>query len=487
MKHIKKIFTPNSPKSENFSNKKTELLIDIPPIVNKQPKKTSESNAQSCDYEKIVSLELESQFKKVKRSNQPQKIPLMVTYKAKDHALEEERVGLDLVMIIDVSGSMGGEKINLVRETLIFIIDELQEKDRLCLIKFDDVSQILTNLSPMTNEFKAMFKQIVEREIVANGNTNIDIGVRDGYDVLLNRKHVNDVTAMFLLSDGQDTCGNQMNTFEATLKDKDAQMKMKGMEYKINSFGYGSGHDEKVLAFISNYKNGNFYYIKDLKLVDECFIECLGFMMSMFAKNAEITVFLSGAVKFIDKYGVNWDSQNALAKATIRVGGIAIGVEKNNIAEIELPDLSNIETSIKIGQAILTFEVKGKSYNISTELFLEVTNEDDLGPGNANVEENIVRVQAAKVLKEVEQDVQKGDKFQARTRLAQFKQAKKAYKHMDAKWEEQLDCMMDEEIVEKSKELKQMECVLEKQTYAPGYANIMSMNSVQKTMMAKKK
>lgn len=478
---------PKSPKSQEFSKQKAELLIDIPPVVSKQPKQTPQPDSQPIDYEKIVSLELDSQYKKVKRSNQPQKVPLMVTYKAKDQALEGERVGLDLVMIIDVSGSMGGEKIQLVRETLIFIIDQLHEKDRLCLIKFDDESRILTNLSPMTSEFKETFKKVVEKEIIANSNTNIDIGVRDGYDVLLHRKHVNDVTAMFLLSDGQDTCGNTMNSFEATLKAKDQEMKKKGMEYKINSFGYGSGHDEKVLAFISNYKNGNFYYIKDIKLVDECFIECLGFMMSMFAKNAEITLFLNGAVKFVKKYGTNWDSQNALAKATIRVGGIAIGVEKNNIADIELPDLSNFETSIKIGQAILTFEAKDKSYNISTELYLEITNGDDLGPGSAKVEENIVRVQAVEVLKEAEEDYQKGDKLKAKTRIAEFKMAKKAYKNVDEKYDVQIECMMDEDIVEKSKDLRQIEGALTRQMYAPGHVNLYSMNSVQKNLLSKKK
>jgi Mg-chelatase subunit ChlD len=478
---------PKSPKSDNHSNQKAELLIDIPPIVKKQTTETAKSEAQPIDYEKIVSVHLDSQYKKVRRSKLPQTVPLMVTYKAKDAQMENERVGLDLVIVIDVSGSMGGQKIELVRETLMFIIDELHERDRLCLVKFDDVSNILTNLSPMTNEFKERFKQIVTKEIVAHSNTNIDLGVRDGFEVLLNRKHVNDVTAMFLLSDGQDTCGNTMNNFEATLKQKDQEMQKKGMEYKINSFGYGSGHDEQVLAFISSFKNGNFYYIKDIKLVDECFIECLGFMMSMFAKNAEVTVFLNSPVKFVNRYGTNWDAQNALAKATIRVGGIAIGSEKNNIAEIELPDLSTYETSIKIGQAILTFEAKDKSFNLPADLFLEIAEGDDLGPTNSKVEENLVRVKAAQVLQEAEADIKCGNIAQARTKIANFKASKKAYKGVSAQYDANIDCMMEEEVINDSKQRMQINKALSAQMYAPGYANVESMNSVQKKMMSKKK
>ena len=75
-------------------------------------------------------------------------------------------------------------------------------------------------------------------------------------------------------------------------------MESKNMDFKINSFGYGNGHDEEILCAISNHSNGNFYYIKDLKLVDECFIECLGFLMSVFAIDAEIKIYLDGKNKF---------------------------------------------------------------------------------------------------------------------------------------------------------------------------------------------
>lgn len=37
-------------------------------------------------------------------------------------------------MCIDISGSMSGDKIKMVRETLLFIIDELKDIDRLSLV-----------------------------------------------------------------------------------------------------------------------------------------------------------------------------------------------------------------------------------------------------------------------------------------------------------------------------------------------------------------
>ena len=109
------------------------------------------------------------------------------------------------------------------------------------------------------------------------------------------------------------------------------------MDYKINSFAYESGRDKKILGCILNFKNGNFHYIKDLKLVYECFIECLRFLMSIFAKRAKVTIFLNGSVKFVKRYGNNWDTQNSMSKATINIDGIAIGVEKATSLKLKSP------------------------------------------------------------------------------------------------------------------------------------------------------
>ena len=44
---------------------------------------------------------------------------------------------MDIVLVIDNSGSMGGVKIKLLKNTHIYIIEELKETDRLALIVFN--------------------------------------------------------------------------------------------------------------------------------------------------------------------------------------------------------------------------------------------------------------------------------------------------------------------------------------------------------------
>ncbi len=77
-----------------------------------------------------------------------------------------------MVFVIDVSGSMDGNKIKLVKDTLEFIIEELTDKDRVALITFNHNSKMLTNLNPMTRSNKRKYKWIINN-IEADGNTNI--------------------------------------------------------------------------------------------------------------------------------------------------------------------------------------------------------------------------------------------------------------------------------------------------------------------------
>jgi len=45
---------------------------------------------------------------------------------------------------------MSGQKLQMVKETLIFILDQLNDEDRVSLVAFDDQVDILAKLNSMT-------------------------------------------------------------------------------------------------------------------------------------------------------------------------------------------------------------------------------------------------------------------------------------------------------------------------------------------------
>ncbi len=50
------------------------------------------------------------------------------------------RVPIDLVCVVDQSGSMAGEKIQLLKQTLVYITEQLNDFDRLAIISFDTMA-----------------------------------------------------------------------------------------------------------------------------------------------------------------------------------------------------------------------------------------------------------------------------------------------------------------------------------------------------------
>jgi uncharacterized protein YegL len=66
----------------------------------------------------------------------------------------DNRSPLDLVCVVDRSGSMSGEKINLVRETLQFVVTQLTSTDRMGIVVYDDVVEVSLVLTGMDDAGK---------------------------------------------------------------------------------------------------------------------------------------------------------------------------------------------------------------------------------------------------------------------------------------------------------------------------------------------
>lgn len=467
---------------------KRQFMADIPlPKIVKKDNESSSPQSQ-LDFAKLLTFKIESRYSKIQTQNQSQSIPIMVTCKTEDNQEFMPRFGLDLVMLIDASGSMFKDrKMRMVRETVKFLIGELDERDRLCLIKFSDTSTILTPLTPMTPENKEVFTDIVQKQLRPRGQTDINAGLKDAFEVLINRSCINDVSAVFLLSDGVDTSGSNQFGFLQTLRYYFQEFTLKKMDVRVNSFGYGEDHDEKLLSMISGFRKGNFYYIKKLELVDECFIECLGYLMSLFANSAQITITLPKTSKFGKTFGDAWKGDPEKSKLTIILDGLAIGTQKNFLALISTLVSTKTKKDSKLVQGTLEFEWQNKKYTFNAELVLDFISTSNLGKPNQLLEENLLRVQAAEAIKQSQYEFKNGKEELAKKKILECKNLVKSNKFVSQEYQAKIDAILDENIFAKPKEATQVNEVLNKQAYAPGYVNITEMNSVQKRIITKKK
>lgn len=126
----------------------------------------------------------------------------MASLRAPSHEAQH-RSPVDIVAVIDHSGSMAGKKLNLVRKTLLFVIDQLKTCDRLCLVLYDDLVSVEFPLTPMTNQNKEMTKSKIEK-IRERGSTNLSGGLLKGMEQVILRDSAQKakVASVLLLTDG---------------------------------------------------------------------------------------------------------------------------------------------------------------------------------------------------------------------------------------------------------------------------------------------
>ena len=218
----------------------------------------------------------------------------------------EMRVNADLICIIDISGSMRGEKIYQVKESLKVLVDMMDQKDRICLILFEKVANLYYNLNYMTESNKKQIKDLIEK-INAGGGTNIGSGLKVAIEIL--KKEKNDLkneegrsSSVILLSDGRDNFFNDIQLGEQ-LK---SLTKGHYLSFTLNTFGYGYDHDPKIMNRLANLRDGSFFLVDDYNKVGEYFISVLGGCISMISKNAELNVrLLNNKSKIIKIFGEN--------------------------------------------------------------------------------------------------------------------------------------------------------------------------------------
>lgn len=209
---------------------------------------------------------------------------------------QDSRAPVDLVTVLDVSGSMSGTKLALLKRAMGFVIQNLGPSDRLSVIAFSSTARRHFPLNRMTETGKLEALQAVN-SLVSSGGTNIAEGLRKGFKVMVDRKWKNPVCSIILLSDGQDTytiSGTSMTRpqadYKSLLPTSIHRNGSSGFRIPVHAFGFGSDHDAASMHSISEISGGTFSFIEAEGVIQDAFAQCIGGLLSVVVQELQVKV-----------------------------------------------------------------------------------------------------------------------------------------------------------------------------------------------------
>lgn len=269
---------------------------------------------------------------------------------------QNSRAPVDLVTVLDVSGSMAGTKLALLKRAMGFVIQNLGPADRLSVIAFSSTARRLFPLRRMSDTGKQEALQAVN-SLSSNGGTNIAEALKKSAKIMTERKWKNPVSSIILLSDGQDTYTVNSPTVAATQINYQSLLPVSmqhntasGLHIPVHAFGFGADHDAVSMHSISETSGGTFSFIEAESVIQDAFAQCMGGLLSVVVQELRVEVECVHPVLCLSSikagsYSASLASDNR--RGTIEVGDLYADEERDFLVMIDIPaDRSNNDMTL---------------------------------------------------------------------------------------------------------------------------------------------
>lgn len=211
-----------------------------------------------------------------------------------------ERVPVDIICVLDISGSMSMEAkiqssegsgglnlLDVAKHGVKTVMHALQDQDRLALVLFDSFSETCWELTEMTTEGRQKCEEKL-KDVNTRGATNIWNGLAEGLRVC--RQGQGDgsqkrLAHLILLTDGQTAERNEV--LPRMMNAKSAEERL---PCTVSTFGFGYNIDSKLLVDMAHGGFGVYSFIPDAGFVGTIFVNYISNILTTMSLSAMLVL-----------------------------------------------------------------------------------------------------------------------------------------------------------------------------------------------------
>jgi Ca-activated chloride channel family protein len=207
---------------------------------------------------------------------------VLIAFTAPDSVNAAARLPVNVALVIDRSGSMGGSKIELARKAVVQALQMVRSGDRFSVVCYDHEVDVLV---PSTIASPEAVRNAVERVagLQARGNTDLGAGWLRGCEQIAAHLTGSETGRCLLLSDG---LANQGLTDRDELARHADALRQRGVS--TSTIGVGADFDERLLEGMAIAGAGHFYFVETAVQIPDILTSELGETLEVVARQVVV-------------------------------------------------------------------------------------------------------------------------------------------------------------------------------------------------------
>jgi Ca-activated chloride channel family protein len=249
---------------------------------------------------------------------------------------ETTRTPLTLALVLDRSGSMQGEKMQIAKQAALRVLERLDERDQAAVVVFDDRIDVIQAKAAMTPAARANVRAALAR-IEARANTALHEGWLTGCKAIASESVPAagaGLSRCFLLTDGLANVG--ITDPEQIAGEAAGIREHAGIG--TSTFGIGTDYNELLLGPMAVAGGGQFHHLRTAQEIANTFIGELGDLLAVSARQVRLEIEVQPDVQF-DLVSAYWSSAEraAVTRCSIAVGDLLSGEERHIVMRFGFP------------------------------------------------------------------------------------------------------------------------------------------------------